>query len=270
MVFQNTCTSPLGSIKISGKILKSTGRDQGRQRRLEGYALVYSLEGACNYWDEVVGGRQLGPGDLIVLLPGVAHRYGAGPDGHWNEFFIVFDGPVFDVWRERGVLSPARPIFHLSPVAYWEKRLAACVEEGVSHGRDAAIKQVCRLQSLLGEIIAFSGAESSAGPAWIERACVILGSREAQSMDVGQIAQSLGVSFETFRKIFVQKTGMSPGRYRSARLMDQACELLAQTQLSGKEIAARLGFFDEYHFSKRFKQVTGFSPSAFRQRMRGA
>lgn len=269
MVFQNTCTSPLGSIKISGRIFKSTGRDQGRQRRLEGYALVYSLEGTCNYWDEVIGDRRLGPGDLIVLLPGVAHRYGAGPDGRWNEFFIVFDGPVFDVWRERGLLSPARPIFHLSPVAFWENRLEACLQTDRSGGRDAAIRQVCRLQSLLGEIIGMPVGESSASPAWIEQACAILGSLEARKMDLQQIARSLGVSFETFRKTFVQSTGMSPGRYRSARLMDHACELMVRSRLSGKEISARLGFFDEYHFSKRFKQVTGFSPSVFRQRLSG-
>lgn len=269
MVFQNSCTSPLGSIKMSGRIDKSTGRDQGRQRRLECYALVYSLEGKCKYWDEFVGDRQVGPGDLIVLLPGVAHRYGAGPDGHWNEFFIVFEGPVFDVWRERGLLSPVRPIFHLAPVDFWEKRLTACVEEDTSQDRNAAIRQVCRLQSLLGEIIGLAGGETSDSPAWIQRACAMLGSIEAQSMDLAQVARSLGVSLETFRKAFTQKTGMSPGRYRSARLMDQACELIAQSRLSGKEIAAQLGFFDEYHFSKRFKQVTGFSPTAFRQRMRG-
>ena len=39
-------------------------------------------------------------------------------------------------------------------------------------------------------------------------------------------------------------------------------------QLSGKEIAEHLGFSDEYHFSKRFKQVTGLPPSEFRRRMR--
>jgi len=250
--------------------MQSMGKDQGRQRRLEGYALVYSLEGKCNYWDEVVGHRQLGPGDLILLLPGVAHRYGGGPDGHWNEFFIVFDGPVFDVWRDQGLISPAHPLFHLAPVPYWEKRLEGCLGPGDSNGREAAVRQVCRLQSLLGEIIGSSGRGSLAGPAWIERACAMLGSVGAHTMALEQIAQSLGVSFETFRKTFAQKTGMSPGRYRSARLMDQACEQMTQSQLSGKEIAAKLGFIDEYHFSKRFKQVTGFSPTAFRQRMRGA
>jgi len=270
MIFQNSCTSPLGSIRLSGRIQQSLGNDQGRQRRLEAYALVYSLDGKCNYWDEIVGSRQLVPGDLVVLLPGVAHRYGAGPDGHWNEFFIVFDGPVFDVWRESGLLSPLRPVYRLEPVAFWEKRLGDCLGQAESSGRDAAIRQVCGLQSLLGEIIGLSGTESRPGPAWIEKACAMLARSQAENGSLHELARSLGVSFETFRKTFALHVGMSPGRYRSARLMDRACELMAQGRLSGKEIAAKLGFFDEYHFSKRFKQVTGFSPTAFRQRVCGS
>lgn len=269
MVFQNSCTSPLGSIKLAGRIEQSLGKDQGRQRRLEAYALVYSLEGKCNYWDEVIGHRHLGPGDMIILFPGVAHRYGAGADRNWSEFFIVFEGPLFDVWRDRGLISPMRPVFHLAPVAFWEKRLAACLEGRESNGRETALRQVCRLQSLLGEITGSAGGDGSRGPVWIDRACAMLGSVEAQSMNLAQMAHSLGVSFETFRKTFAEKTGLSPGRYRSARLMDAACELMLRSQLSGKEIADELGFFDEYHFSKRFKKVTGFSPTAFRRWVRG-
>lgn len=39
---------------------------------------------------------------------------------------------------------------------------------------------------------------------------------------------------------------------------------MQQTDLSDKQIAAELGFCDEFHFSRRFKQITGRSPRAFR------
>jgi AraC-like DNA-binding protein len=46
--------------------------------------------------------------------------------------------------------------------------------------------------------------------------------------------------------------------------MDRACELLLNQNLTLKEIALQLGFVDEYHLSKRFKQIIGVSPSGFR------
>ncbi|MBP3706827.1 MAG: AraC family transcriptional regulator, partial [Clostridia bacterium] len=34
--------------------------------------------------------------------------------------------------------------------------------------------------------------------------------------------------------------------------------------ITSKEVAYNLGFYDEYHFSKQFKKVTGYSPSNYK------
>jgi AraC-like DNA-binding protein len=41
--------------------------------------------------------------------------------------------------------------------------------------------------------------------------------------------------------------------------------LLAQTDYSMKEIAERLGFSNQYYFSKVFKENNGVSPSQYRK-----
>ena len=47
-------------------------------------------------------------------------------------------------------------------------------------------------------------------------------------------------------------------------LMQRAQELIRCGVPTNREIADRLGFCDEYHFSRRFKQVVGLSPKEFR------
>jgi AraC-like DNA-binding protein len=60
---------------------------------------------------------------------------------------------------------------------------------------------------------------------------------------------------------------MAPHRYRQSRVMDQACQLLCTTHRTISEIAANLGFCDEFHFSRSFKKITGKSPSTFRSKI---
>jgi AraC-like DNA-binding protein len=81
------------------------------------------------------------------------------------------------------------------------------------------------------------------------------------------VARALGVPYETFRKQFQRYVGVSPARYRTVRRIDAACALLQDSRNTIQSVALRLGFADEYHFSRRFKQVNGLSPRAFRRQL---
>jgi AraC-like DNA-binding protein len=78
------------------------------------------------------------------------------------------------------------------------------------------------------------------------------------------------MSAETFRKKFARLAGTPPWRYRMTQVIERACRLVHEGRLTNKEIAERLGFNDEFHFSRRFKQITGRSPREFRKLLMGA
>jgi len=67
------------------------------------------------------------------------------------------------------------------------------------------------------------------------------------------------------RRLFIEETGMNPAQYRTRACIAKARQLLKETNLSVKEIAAELGYVDGFTFSRQFKQVAGLSPSSYRQ-----
>jgi AraC-like DNA-binding protein len=255
--------TPLGSVRMHG--LKRNSDAGFRNRRLGCFCLVYTLGGTTLYEDEYIGKWRLKPGDLLLLFPGVLHSYGNGKERGWDELFMVFDGPVFDLWRKLGLLDPKKPIIHLEPIDYWQRRFSACTAVKPEEGLAAGIKQLTDLQHFLAEVleIRLEPPKHHEVP-WLARACERLQEDLAQPVDWREFSRSLGLSFETFRKLFTRAMGTSPGRYRTMKVIDRACELSLKGHLSGKEIARELGFATKQHFSRRFKEVTGLTLTEYR------
>jgi AraC-like DNA-binding protein len=46
--------------------------------------------------------------------------------------------------------------------------------------------------------------------------------------------------------------------------VQRACQMLQNKDQTIKSIAYSLGFFDQYHFSKVFKQIMGIPPKHFK------
>ena len=79
------------------------------------------------------------------------------------------------------------------------------------------------------------------------------------------IASQYGFSSAYLSKIFKIHNGISPGKYLKEFRINTAKKLLVGSDLSISEIAAKVGFDDQFHFSKSFKSLTGMSPRKFRE-----
>jgi len=78
------------------------------------------------------------------------------------------------------------------------------------------------------------------------------------------LAQFLGYSEKYCSDLFQSRMGESFSCYLKRRRTDTAVSLLATTDKSIAEIAAVLGFSDQFAFSHFFKRSTGRSPREFR------
>jgi AraC-like DNA-binding protein len=264
ILYRSTEISPLGQVADAAYVHHSTGVPT--HRILGSYTLVLILKGQGTYADTQHTPQPVRPGDLILLFPDIAHWYGPARGRRWNEFYIVFHGPIFDLWRQSGILKPEQPLFRLGGVEPWLKRLTQVVDVSVTDPVQRQIIMVSRLQSVLADILGTQRLALHSGSGiWIAEVCHKMESELAVPIDFQWLASTVGMSYDLFRKKFAQATGRTPQQYRTEQRLAAARRMLRETEMSLKEIAASLGYYDEFAFSNRFKNATGVSPKIFRQ-----
>ena len=98
----------------------------------------------------------------------------------------------------------------------------------------------------------------------IETAIEIMREGLHRNLPMQDIASEVHLSRWHFIRLFKAETSFSPKQYALSLKMKQAEQLLNESFLSVKEIAASLGFEDRSQFSREFKKFRGCAPTAFR------
>lgn len=87
----------------------------------------------------------------------------------------------------------------------------------------------------------------------------------AEKLTLDELAELCHLSRATFCRNFRQVTGTPPMEYVMDKRLTRAATLCAEGETLSA-IAARTGFYDEYHLSKAFSKHFGCSPSVYRTR----
>lgn len=272
VLFWDDVKTPVGRILSAGSHRHIERMTSKPMRVLGSYTLIYVVDGNGWYRDANRRRTELRPGDSLLLFPEVAHTYGPDKGGLWSEHYVIFDGPVFDLWRESGFLCAERPIYHLEPIKEWQERLEAIVSGPRPISQAERVQEVCRFLQMLSEIALSRPPQEELprGQGEVSRACAILETNLNESIAPETVAQMLGVSYESFRKHFRAHSGVSPARYRRQRRIAAACAMMQHSDMTNKEIASRLGFSDEHYFSRIFRETMGISSRTYRLQSRSA
>lgn len=84
-------------------------------------------------------------------------------------------------------------------------------------------------------------------------------------LSVAEMAATVGLSESWFSNVFKQTTGKTPLQWQLSKRIDLAREQLASSNITVAEIAAQLGFTDQAHLTKAFRQIVGETPAAWRR-----
>lgn len=87
-----------------------------------------------------------------------------------------------------------------------------------------------------------------------------------KNLTLKQILDEFKCSKSHLNDIFQKATQHSPMDFYINLKVQEACKLLRSTDLLIYEVAERLGYKDQYYFSRIFKKITGMSPSDYRNK----
>jgi AraC-like DNA-binding protein len=87
----------------------------------------------------------------------------------------------------------------------------------------------------------------------------------SDSIELVELAEIAGLSIFHFARQFKHSEGVTPHHYLVSRRVERAKELLAETSHSLSEIAFAVGFADQSHLARHFRQIVRMTPGEFRR-----
>jgi AraC family transcriptional regulator len=98
----------------------------------------------------------------------------------------------------------------------------------------------------------------------LQRAREYVHSHFSENLTLAHVARAAGVHPVYLSHTFRHELGETLGEYLNRIRVRAAAGLLAKSRLSLSAIAADLGFYDQSHFTRIFRQLTGATPGMFR------
>lgn len=153
----------------------------------------------------------------------------------------LFDQPARAYRELRGLRPDARPETHLRVI-------------GV-------------LLSILGEAMEKHPVTDGATelPPPLQRALDFMEQHYLENPPLATLAQQAGWQAGHFHRQFRAAIGLTPFTFMERRRLEEAVQLLTETSLEVKQVAARLRFSSPFYFTRVFTRRFGVSPSVFRR-----
>ncbi len=216
-----------------------------------------------------VQGRWLAvrPGYFFYTRPRTEHRSAVPTDGDYLLQYVVFLelAPELDAATAADLETRlGEGTLHRLGDRHHEffAQISRLSEASEAYERRAA---TFRFAALLYELLAGTRASDHGHPA-VERALEFMRSHVGEAYGLEEMVAAIGLDKSYFIRLFKKRVGVPPMKYAMSLKMSAAADLLHTTQEPLASVAAQVGFSDEYHFAKRFKQWSGVAPGAYRRR----
>ncbi|WP_342565441.1 AraC family transcriptional regulator [Paenibacillus sp. FSL R7-0345] len=254
---------------LSVQALKGTGETPLGQQLLFSYALVVVTSGSVQFFTDHAQ-YELSAGSALLLLPEQTCGF-VQPAGGLKMYILYFEAYSYGKSGDTGHLIPAKGIrlyegdgrlpFNPSSelAAKWSR---LCQLSGLTGGSIGYRDQLA-FQELLYELRTGTLQRPRDTNSALEQARQYIEAHYTEPLTVEQVAQSADFSAKYFVDLYKKKYGKSAMEYAAELRLQQAKRLMAESGAKLREIAHKVGYADEFYFSRKFKKRIGMPPAVY-------
>lgn len=211
---------------------------------------------------------QIKSGQGFMMFPHQICTYIADHEIPWEYTWLEFDGLRAKETIELAGINQNQPIYkaHNKDIAETMKAEMLYI---VNHKDASPFHLIGHLYLFIDSFLRSStsaqiGMGNSLRDFYIKEAFSFIEQNFQNDISVEDIAASCGLNRSYFGKIFHENMGKTPQEFLISYRMTKATELLKLTGLSIADIGNAVGYPNQLHFSRAFKNVYGISPRQWR------
>ena len=246
-------------------------------RTLPEYQAIYITRGEGIFESAPTGEKKIVPGTVILLFPGIWHRYRPTEETGWDEYWVSFNGEIADRLVEQKFFTPERAV------------IATGLQDGILTAYDVLLERLKGEQTGFPHLIAADTLEILAavsataenesaeliaqGPQdvvtvkdrIVAEAVRLIWQQSHGPMTVSTLAKQLPIARRSLERRFLTAIGHGIHEEIVRCRLERAKRLLLATNLSLKEIALASGFSDADGLGRTFRRVEGKTPQEYRR-----
>jgi AraC-like DNA-binding protein len=211
----------------------------------------------------------LGKNQGFMSYPGQVMTYIADADDPWEYIWLEFDGLKAKEFVDNAGFSMDRPVYRNSKREYL-KPLKDEMLAIIQNGEESSIYQIGHLYLFVDLLMKSSFyyknmTTGSLKEFYIREAIGFIERNFANPITVEDIAGFCNLNRSYLGKLFKEKLKRTPQQFLIYYRMNQAAELLCFTELSVGEIGKAVGYPNQLHFSRAFRNVYDMPPTQWRK-----
>jgi AraC family transcriptional regulator, arabinose operon regulatory protein len=230
------------------------------------YILIHCVKGKG--WYSINNKRYtVKPNDYFIIPADTAHKYGADINDPWSIYWVHFTGEFAKFYFN--LLTKAKKNGPISAIVNTSRQLLfydIIQHLELMNDTDNIIYSNSCLYAFLSSFQT-SEMKISVNENDIIQQCIThMKENLDKNLRLDDFSSKLNLSASHLSAIFRKRMKYSPIHLFTSFKVQKACQMLMDNSHNIKTIAYSLGYDDQYHFSRVFKNIMGVSPKNFKDK----